>query len=132
LASGYYAMMGCETLLMLGTDFPYRQFYPDKATIVQIDLRGEQIGRRTRVDMGLVGDVKTALTALLPKLNQKSDDRHLKDSLQHYHKARKELDELAVGEPGRKPIHPQYVARVLDETAAHDAIFTCDVGTPTI
>ena len=132
LASGYYAMMGCERLLMLGTDFPYRQFYPDKATIVQIDLRGEQIGRRTRVDMGLVGDVKTALTALLPKLNQNSDDRHLKDSLQHYHKARKELDELAVGEPGRKPIHPQYVARVLDETAAHDAIFTCDVGTPTI
>jgi pyruvate dehydrogenase (quinone) len=117
---------------MLGTDFPYQQFYPEKATIVQIDIRGEQIGRRTKVDVGLVGDVKTTLDALSPRLNQKSDDKHLKDSLQHYQKARKGLDDLATGEPGRKPIHPQYVARMLDEVAADDAIFSCDVGTPTI
>jgi len=132
LASGYYAMMRCETLLMLGTDFPYQQFYPEHATVVQIDLRGEQIGRRTRVDLGLVGDVAATLTAVLPKLTQRSDDRHLKESVQHYQKARRELDELAVGEPGHRPIHPQYVAKMLDETAAADAIFTCDVGTPTI
>ena len=131
-ASGYYAMMHCETLLMLGTDFPYQQFYPEKATIVQIDIRGEQIGRRTKVDVGLVGDIKTTLAALSPRLKQKSDDRHLQDSLQHYHKARTGLDELASGEPGRKPIHPQYVAKVLNEVAAEDAIFSCDVGTPTI
>jgi pyruvate dehydrogenase (quinone) len=131
-ASGYYAMMACDTLLMLGTDFPYQQFYPEQATIVQIDIRGEQIGRRTKVDVGLVGDVKTTLVALSPKLNQKRDDRHLKDSLQHYQTARQGLDELATGEPGRKPIHPQYVARVLNEVAAEDAIFSCDVGTPTI
>jgi pyruvate dehydrogenase (quinone) len=131
-ASGYYAMMNCDTLLMLGTDFPYQQFYPEAATIVQIDLRGEQIGRRTKVDVGLVGDVKTTLAALSPRLNQKSDDRHLKDSLQHYQQARQRLDDLASGEPGRTPIHPQYVARVLDEVAAPDAIFACDVGTPTI
>jgi len=131
-ASGYYAMMHCETLLMLGTDFPYQQFYPEKATIVQIDIRGEQIGRRTKVDVGLIGDVKTTLTALSPKLKQKSDDTHLQDSLQQYHKARTGLDELASGESGRKPIHPQYVAKVLNEVAAEDAIFSCDVGTPTI
>lgn len=131
-ASGYYAMMECETLLMLGTDFPYQQFYPDKATIIQIDVRGEQIGRRTRVDLGLVGDVKTTLMALLPRLNQKQDDKHLGDSLRHYQAARQGLDDLASGEPGRKPIHPQYVAKVLDEVAADDAIFSCDVGTPTI
>ncbi|MGH7228219.1 MAG: ubiquinone-dependent pyruvate dehydrogenase [Nitrospiraceae bacterium] len=131
-ASGYYTMMNCETLLMLGTDFPYQQFYPEKATIVQIDIRGEQIGRRARVDVGLIGDVKTTLAALSPRLKQKRDDRHLKDALQHYRTARKELDDLASGEPGRKPIHPQYVARVLDELAAEDAIFSCDVGTPTI
>jgi pyruvate dehydrogenase (quinone) len=131
-ASGYHAMMNCDTLLMLGTDFPYLQFCPGKATVVQIDLRGEQLGRRTRVDVGLVGDVKTTLTALSPKLDQKSDDKHLNDSLRHYQKARQELDELASGEVGRKPIHPQYIARVIDEMAAEDAIFSCDVGTATI
>jgi len=131
-ASGYHAMKNCDTLLMLGTDFPYQQFYPKDSTVIQIDLRGEQIGRRTKVDVGLVGDAKTTLGALLPRLKQKGDDRHLKASLEHYRKARKGLDDLASGEPGRTPIHPQYVARVLDEVAADDAIFTCDVGTPTI
>lgn len=131
-ASGYYAMMECETLLMLGTDFPYQQFYPEKATIIQIDVRGEQIGRRTRVDFGLIGDVKTTLTALLSRLNQKQDGKHLGDSLRHYQTARQGLDDLASGEPGRKPIHPQYVAKVLDEVASDDAVFSCDVGTPTI
>jgi pyruvate dehydrogenase (quinone) len=131
-ASGYYAMMTCDTLLMLGTDFPYQQFYPEQATIVQIDLRGEQIGRRTKVDVGLVGDVQTTLAALSPRLTPKRDDGHLKDALQVYQRARQGLDDLATGEPGSRPIHPQYVARVLNEVAAEDAIFACDVGTPTI
>ena len=131
-SSGYYAMMNCDTLLMLGTDFPYQQFFPEKAKIVQIDIRGEQIARRTKVDLGLVGDVKTTLTELLPKIDAKPEGEHLEACLSHYKKARKGLDDLATGEPGRKPIHPQYVARVLDEVAAVDAIFACDVGTPTI
>ena len=131
-ASGYRAMMDCDTLLMLGTDFPYQQFYPEKATIIQVDIRGEQIGRRTKVDLGMVGDVKTTLRALLPNLTEKKDDQHLSASIQHYQKTRKELDDLAVAEPGQKPIHPQYVAKVINELAAQDAIFTCDVGTPTI
>jgi len=125
-------MMNCDVLLMIGTDFPYQQFFPEKATIVQIDLRGEQLGRRTKVDYGFVGDTKTTLRALLPKLEQSKNDEHLKASLEHYQKARKGLDELATGETGRKPIHPQYVVRVLDELAAKDAIFSCDVGTPTV
>jgi pyruvate dehydrogenase (quinone) len=131
-SSGYRAMMECDTLLMLGTDFPYQQFYPEKATIIQVDIRGEQIGRRTKVDLGVVGDVKTTLRALLPNLTEKTDDKHLSASIQHYQKTRKELDDLAVGEMGQKPIHPQYVAKVINELAAKDAIFTCDVGTPTI
>ena len=131
-SSGYHAMMNCDLLLMIGTDFPYQQFFPKDATIVQIDLRGEQLGRRTKVDYGFVGDTKTTLQALLPKLEQSKNDEHLKASLEHYQKARKGLDELATGEGGRKPIHPQYVVRVLDELAAKDAIFSCDVGTPTI
>jgi pyruvate dehydrogenase (quinone) len=131
-SSGYHSMMNCDVLLMIGTDFPYQQFFPEKATIVQIDLRGEQLGRRTKVDYGFVGDTKTTLRALLPKLEQSKNDEHLKASLEHYQKARKGLDELATGETGRKPIHPQYVVRVLDELAAKDAIFSCDVGTPTV
>jgi pyruvate dehydrogenase (quinone) len=131
-SSGYHAMMNCDTLLMLGTDFPYQQFYPRDATIIQIDIRGEQIGRRAKVDLGLVGDVKSTIAALSPHLFAKSDGAHLSASLKHYGEARKDLDELATGEPGQKPIHPQYIAKVLDELAAEDAVFTCDVGTPTI
>ena len=131
-SSGYHAMMNCDTLLMLGTDFPYQQFYPEDATIIQVDIRGEQIGRRTKVDLGLIGDVKTTLTALIPKLQAKNNATHLNHSLEHYREARNGLDDLATGHPGRKPIHPQYVAKMLDDLADKDAIFTCDVGTPTI
>jgi pyruvate dehydrogenase (quinone) len=125
-------MMSCDTLLMLGTDFPYRQFYPQDATILQIDIRGEQIGRRAKVDLGLVGDIQSTIAALLPQLESKANDNHLTASLKEYSEARKDLDDLATGEPGEKPIHPQFVAKVLDELAAEDAIFSCDVGTPTI
>ena len=131
-SSGYHAMMNCDVLLMIGTDFPYQQFFPRDATIVQIDIRGEQLGRRTKVDHGLVGDTKTTLQALLPRLHRHGDDQHLKGSLEHYRRARAGLDELATDQPGRTRIHPQYVARILDELAANDAIFSCDVGTPTI
>ena len=130
--SGYFAMMNCDTLLMIGTDFPYTQFLPQDATIVQIDLRGEQLGRRSKVDFGFVGDTKTTLRTLLPKLEQNRSDAHLKTSLTHYRKARAGLDELASGESRENIIHPQYVARVLDELAAPDAVFSCDGGTPTI
>ncbi len=131
-SSGYHAMMNCDLLLMIGTDFPYQQFYPKDATVVQIDIRGEQLGRRTKVDYGFVGDTKATLRALLPRLGHKEDDKHLKAALEHYRKARQGLDELATDGSGKKPIHPQYVARVLDELGAEDAIFSCDVGTPTI
>ena len=94
-SSGYHAMMNCDVLLMIGTDFPYQQFFPKDATVVQIDLRGEQIGRRTKVDFGFVGDTKTTLRALLPKLEQNQYETHLKESLEHYRKARKGLDDLA-------------------------------------
>ena len=131
-SSGYHAMMTCDLLLMIGTDFPYQQFLPKEATIVQIDLRGEQLGRRTKVDFGFVGDTRTTLRAVLPKLQQNAHQTHLRESLEHYRKARKGLDELAAPISGERRIHPQYVTRVLDKLAAGDAIFTCDVGTPTI
>src|SRR5467141_1364037 len=131
-SSGYFAMMNCNTLLMIGTDFPYQQFFPKHATVIQIDIRGEKLGRRTKLDYGLVGDAKVTLQALLSKLKQNGDDAHLKTSLEHYRKARKTLDELATEGSERKGSHPQFVARAMSELANDDAIFTCDVGTPTI
>src|SRR5258707_5550564 len=131
-SSGYHAMMNCDALLMLGTDFPYQQFFPKNAKIIQVDIRGDQIGRRTPVDLGLIGSVKDTLEVLTPRLDDKRDRSYLDICLNHYKQARKGLDDLAVGEPGRTPIHPQFVARMVDELAAEDAVFTCDVGTPTV
>jgi thiamine pyrophosphate-dependent acetolactate synthase large subunit-like protein len=131
-SSGYYAMMNCDALLMLGTDFPYTQFFPEKAKIIQVDVRGEQIARRTRVDLGLTGTVRDTAAALTPLIKKKKNQDHLKTSVDHYKKARTGLDELAVGEPGKTPIHPQYVARLIDELATEDAVITCDVGLPTV
>jgi pyruvate dehydrogenase (quinone) len=133
-SSGYYAMVDCDVLLMLGTDFPYRQFYPDGAEtrIAQVDIRGENIGRRAAVDVGVVGDVRATLAALLPLLDRKSDGKHLAQAREHYAKARRSLNELAVGTPGRGPIHPQQVAKAISDQAAADAVFTCDVGLPTV
>jgi pyruvate dehydrogenase (quinone) len=133
-ASGYYAMRDCDVLLMLGTDFPYRQFYPEGngVRIAQIDLRPENIGRRVPVDLGVVGDVRPTLTALLPLLKQKRDGTHLARAQQHYAKSRKELDHLAKGTPGKRLLHPQQIAKAISDQAAADAIFTCDVGLPTV
>src|ERR1700686_3943189 len=133
-SSGYYAMLDCDVLLMLGTDFPYRQFYPRGAgvRIAQVDVRPEQIGRRASVDLGVVGDVRMTLEMVLPLVKEKSDRTHLDRATEHYRKARKELDGLAVSKPGRKPIHPQQVAKAISDHASDDAIFTCDVGLPTV
>ena len=131
-SSGYHAMMNCEALLMLGTDFPYQQFYPKNARILQVDIREEQLGRRSHLDLGVVGDVGETITALLPRVAQKTDSGYLDACLNHYREARKGLDDLATGRPGQRPIHPQYVAKILNEVAAEDAIFTVDVGTPVI
>jgi len=131
-ASGYYALLDCDTLLMLGTDFPYPQFYPEKAAIAQVDLRAENLGRRARLDIGCVGDVRETLSALLPRLTPKTDARHLERAVAHYRRTREALDEQATGTPGQKPIHPQYLTRLIDQRAAADAVFTCDVGLPTL
>ncbi len=131
-SSGYHAMLDCDTLLMLGTDFPYRQFYPTDAKIAQIDIRPENLGRRTRIDLGLIGDVNATIAALLPKLKVKEGRFHLDESLAHYRKAREGLDDLAVAGPGDKQIHPQRLAKLVSEYASDDAVFTFDVGTPVV
>lgn len=122
-SSGYHAMMNCDLLLMIGTDFPYQQFFPKHATIVQIDLRGEQLGRRTKLDYALIGDTRTTLRALLPWLTQHENDRHLNAAVEHYRNARKGLDDLANGETGSETIHPQYAHASADAIARQSCRF---------
>ena len=131
-SSGYAAMHTCDALLMLGTDFPYKQFFPGEVKTAQVDIRPNQLGRRVRLDLGIVGDVGETLRALQPRLTPKSDRHHLDQNLARYKSARKGLDELAQGTPGRRPIHPQYLTRLVSEAASDDAVFTFDVGMPTI
>jgi pyruvate dehydrogenase (quinone) len=131
-SSGYQAMLDCDALLMLGTDFPYRHFYPAKAKVAQVDRDPSALGRRVRLDLGVVGDVAETLRALAPRLKAKTDQRFLKAARDHYAKAREGLDELAKPSAPGRPIHPQYLTKLVNELAAADAIFTADVGTPTV
>jgi pyruvate dehydrogenase (quinone) len=131
-SSGYHAMMSCDTLLLLGCDFPYRPFYPPHAKVVQIDWRGSQLGRRAPLALGIVGTIKETVGALLPKLTRKTDRRFLDNALKHYATARKDLDHLAAPSAPGRAIHPQYLAKLIDQIADEDAIITTDVGTPTV
>jgi pyruvate dehydrogenase (quinone) len=132
-SSGHHAMNDCDLLLILGSDFPYRQFFPGGATrIVQIDIRAEQLGRRAPMMHGVVGDVAATIGALLPLLRPKQNRRFLDQAIADYRDARKGLDDLARGSPGSKLIHPQQVAKALNDLADPDTVFTCDVGLPTV
>lgn len=131
-ASGYKAIKEADTLLMLGTDFPYQQFYPEGATVIQVDIRGRNLGRRTPIDLGLRGSVADTLAALQPLLRPKSNREHLDRSLRHYRKTRATLDSLAVNDRDKTPIRPEYVAALANRIASDDAVFTCDVGSPVV
>ncbi len=132
-ASGYRATMDCDVLLMLGTDFPYRQFYPEKAAILQVDINPANLGRRTPLAHGVCGDVKDTVRQLLPLLQVKDNSDHLQKSVERYNKVREELDEMAVkGNSVKNGMHPQYLTKVVSDAAAPNAVFTADVGTPTV
>jgi len=131
-ASGYRAMEDADVVLMLGTDFPYQQFYPARAKHIQVDIRGEQLGKRQPVEIGLVGTVKDTALALLPLLTGSRHSHHLEEARKHYRRTREKLDDLAVPAGHKKPLHPQYIARVLDRLADDDAVFIPDVGSPVI
>jgi pyruvate dehydrogenase (quinone) len=128
---GYHALMSCDTLLLLGCDFAWRQFYPSKAKIIQIDIDGAHLGRRHPIDIGAVGDVKPTLQALLPRLKPREDRRFLDECLRHHDKAVQTLDKRArVGQGGA--IHPQYLASLIAKHADKDAVFTADGGSPMV
>jgi pyruvate dehydrogenase (quinone) len=131
-SSGYRAMEHCDALVMLGTDFPYRPFLPEGVPVIQVDVRGERIGRRIPVGLPLVGTVRDTVDALLPMLTAKTDAGHLHRMTAHYGRARAKLDKLARDRRNDSPLHPQYIAATIDRLADADAVFTADVGTPCI
>ena len=131
-SSGYRAMEHCDALVMLGTDFPYRAFYPEGVPVVQVDVRGERIGRRVEVQVPLVGTVNDTIDALLPMLTPKTDSGHLDRMTAHYRRARTRLDKLATDRANDSPLHPQYVAATIDRLADPHAVFIPDVGNPCI
>jgi len=131
-SSGYQAMNDCDALLILGSDFPYRNFYPGEARVAQVDIRPEAIGRRTPVQIGLVADVRAVATELLPLLRPDRVRDHLDKARRHYEEARKGLDDLARPRRGDDQIHPQHLARLVSDCADDDAVITADVGTPTV
>ena len=130
--SGYRAMEHCDALLMLGTDFPYRPFYPEHARVIQVDVRGEHIGRRIPVDIGLVGTVKDTIAALLPRLTNGRDATHLARMQSHYRRTRERLDALAKTHATTARSIPRSRPSPCDRVAADDAVFLADVGTPTL
>ena len=131
IASGYHAVEESDLLIMLGTDFPYKEWFPSKSKIVQLDIRPERLGRRCKLDLGLAGDVKETIRAILPFLEEVTDASFLIKCQERFQDNRKNLMEHAKPVSG-KAIHPEYLTRVLSEQAADDAIFTTDVGTPTV
>jgi pyruvate dehydrogenase (quinone) len=133
--SGYHALMGCDVLLLLGCDFAWRQFYPEKATILQVDIDGSHLGRRHPVDIGVVGDIAPTLEAVLPRLAQREEGAFLNECLEHHRKAQATQAKHATadGRLGKGgAIHPQYLTETISRHAAPDAIFTADGGSPMV
>ena len=128
IPSAYHSMHECELLVLLGTDFPYTPFMPVENKIVQIDIKPENLGRRAKLDLGLCGDVKDTLQALMPMIEMKEDATFLGQQLEFYKEVKKNL-QIYVKDPGKpNAIHPEFVASVINELAAKDAIFTVDTG----
>jgi pyruvate dehydrogenase (quinone) len=129
--AGYHALMSCDTLLLLGCDFAWRQFYPSKATIVQIDIDGTHLGRRHPVDVAAVGDVRHTLDALLPLIEQR-DDRNFLDECLEYRRRSAEAQRKHAVANDQRAIHPQFLAETIAAAAAPDAIYTADGGSPMV
>ena len=128
IPSAYHSMHECELLVLLGTDFPYTSFMPVENKIVQIDIKPETLGRRAKLDLGLCGDVKDTLQALMPMIEMKEDATFLKMQLKFYDEVKKKLL-IYVNDSGKPDaIHPEFVVSVINELAAKDAIFTVDTG----
>ena len=126
--AAYKAMHGCDVLVLLGTDFPYESFMPADPKIAQVDVRAERLGRRSKLDLGLCGDVRETIRALLPLVKPATDRTFLDAMLEQHAVARRKLRAYVDHVGKRRPIHPEYVAATVNELATQDAVFTVDTG----
>lgn len=130
--SGYNAIMKCDLLLMLATDFPYIEFLPHKTKTIQVDIREENIGNRTAVDIGVHGDVGKFIQLILPEINPKTDDSFLDKLTKNFEKWKKNMKEEASVSRDNEPLHPQIFADLVNTHASNDAVFTIETGTSAI
>ncbi|MGE8424516.1 MAG: thiamine pyrophosphate-dependent enzyme, partial [Sphingobacterium siyangense] len=128
MASAFQSMHHSDLILLLGTDFPYKDFIPTNKTIVQIDIEGEKLGRRSIVDYGLVGDIKHTLKAVLPFVEARSDTKFLEKQLASYAKVKEDLMTYVDDSGSECAIQPEFVAHTIDQKASDDAIFLLDTG----
>jgi pyruvate dehydrogenase (quinone) len=128
LPSAYHSMHESDLIVLLGTDFPYVPFMPTDKKIIQVDLQPERLGRRAKLDIGLQGDIKTTLNALLPLINRKDDESFLNAQLHIYGKVKEHLNTYVEHKGTKNAIHPEAVAATLSKLATKDAIFTVDTG----
>ncbi|MFI5070856.1 MAG: ubiquinone-dependent pyruvate dehydrogenase [Terriglobales bacterium] len=126
--SGHFSLEKADLVFLLGTDFPYTAWYPKKPKIAQLDIRAEHLGRRSHLEVGLMGDVKTTLEALLPMLKSKKSDKHLNTCRKKYRETQESLDRRAARNGDAHPLAPEHVTSVLSQVADEDAIFTVDTG----
>ena len=130
IESGYEALMRCDTLLLLGCDFAWRQFYPEKATIIQIDIDGTHLGKRHPVDIAAIGDVGATVNALLPLVEKRENADFLEAMLKMHAEAKAKQEDHA--HKAAVPIHPQYMVETIARHAASDAVWTADGGSATV
>lgn len=126
--SAYHSMHESDVVLLLGTDFPYQNFMPDKNKIIQIDESPERLGRRAKLHMGFCGDVKDTIAALLPLLTEQTNDSFLKNQLEFYEQVKKHQQTYIEDQGAENKIQPEFVADTINRLCAHDAIFTVDTG----
>ncbi|MGW3388016.1 pyruvate dehydrogenase [Streptomyces cinereoruber] len=127
--AAYEATHECDLLILLGTDFPYNAFLPDDVKIVQVDVRAEHLGRRSRLDLAVWGDVRETLRCVIPRVRAKKDRRFLDKMLKKHADALEGVVKAYTRKVEKHtPIHPEYVASVIDELADEDAVFTVDTG----
>ena len=129
--AGFQALMECDTLILLGCDFAWRQFYPSAAKIIQIDIDGTHLGRRHPVDLGLVGTVRDTLDALLPLVGER-DDKHFLDECLDRHERAIAGQRKHAKRDDSTAIHPQYLTEVIGAHSEKDAVFTADCGSPMV
>lgn len=126
--SAYHAMHHADLLILIGTDFPYKDFIPTNKKIIQIDIEGHKLGRRAKVDLGLVGNANDTIRALLPLIEEKTNTDFLDLQLKFYQKVLEHKLIYVEDKGDMNAIQPEYVAHTLDKLASKDAIFTVDTG----